>query len=101
MSIGRLSGTSSEDIIHLATTLLNKCEIKSVQETCDPLFRIFSTWRIIKVHLKFYLLLNPPQTQMKSVGDGELEEGCIEVDKITEDFKLSMGRKIVKSMEGK
>lgn len=53
-------GTNNNDVLHLATALLNKLHITSVSKSCGLPFKFVSCWHFLKNHPKLDLMLNPP-----------------------------------------
>lgn len=104
------SGTTSDDVLHLATALHNKLEITSVTESCGAPFKYFSCWKLLKDHPKFDLLLHPPPPPATpeppaATADGydgdATEEGDGSEASNAEQFRRPMGRKRAKASEEK
>ena len=103
------SGTTADDVIHLATAFFNKLEITSVTQSCGPPFKHQTCWQLLKDHPKFDLLLHPPTPSEPSklvVTGGEDEEendhgDGSEVGGEAEQFKRPIGRKSAKACDSK
>lgn len=103
------SGTTANDVVHLATALYNKIEITSVAQSCGPPFKHQTVWQLLKDHPKFDLLLHPPTPSepappVEIEGEEERENGYgnnSEDNNESESFRRPLGRKRAKACDAK
>lgn len=99
------SGTNGDDVLHLATALYNKYDIRSVEESCGGPFKHLECWHLLKDHPKFDLMLNPPESERSTPQtvdeqDDNEEDGEIEGSE-AESFRRPIGRKRSKALDSK
>lgn len=101
--MARPSGSSDDNVIHIAADFFNEVQISVISESCRQLCRFKRCWCLSKDQPKFYLLLNlPPPTSCENKIKGATSNEKEERDaKDKEEFKRQICPKRIKAMGAK
>lgn len=94
----RPSGTKNDEVLYLATALLNKFHITLVSESCEPPLKFVSCWRLLKDQPKFDLILSTPAPPTDTSRKQDEDEDEINEKVEVEEFKRPIGHNRAKAI---